>query len=147
MTTTPPDLLQRMAKYPQQLDDVMMKAGKASLLVIQENVPPYPPQPPNSHYRRTGTLGRSLGVGQTGGAVGMPDIFTVKKVGSHAYEGEFGSRLSYAPDVVGEGSQKPIFKAIGWFTTKTIAQRAAGKVVEVYEIAARKMAEFLEGRA
>ena len=48
ITTTPPDLLQRMERYPRQLDGVMQEAAKASLLVIQENVPAYPQQKPDS---------------------------------------------------------------------------------------------------
>jgi hypothetical protein len=144
-TTTPPDLLQRMAKYPKELDAAMQKATTAALLVVQENVPPYPPTLPNQKYRRTGTLGRSLGVGMNSGIVGTPDIRTVKKVGTTGYEGTFGSNLSYAAEVIGEGTQKPIHRG-RWWTMKTVAQRAVSKVIRVYEIASEQMVKFLDGR-
>lgn len=145
ITTTPPDLLQRMARYPDKLDRVMRTAAEASLLVIHENVPPYPDQLPDSSYVRTGTLGRSMGVGMTGGQLGKPSIYLTKKTGSGFYEGEFGSRLDYAPDVIGEGSQKPFFAARGWWTTKDIARLATSKIVQVYEAAARHLVAYLEG--
>lgn len=147
VTTTPPDLLQRMQRYPQKLDGVMRTAAEASLLVIHENVPPYPDQLPDSTYVRTGTLGRSMGVGMTGGQLGQPDIRTIKKVGSGFYEGEFGSKLDYAPQVIGEETQRPFFAARGWWTTRDIAKAATAKIVRVYEAAARNLAAFLDGRA
>ena len=147
ITTTPPDLLQRMERYPRQLDGVMQEAAKASLLVIQENVPAYPHQKPDSQYTRTGYLGRSMGAGQSGGAIGQPDIYVVKKVGEASYEGEFGSRADYAPQVIGEQSQKAFFKERGWWTTKTIAQKATEKVNKVYQMAAEKMVAWLDGKS
>lgn len=146
ITTTPPDLLRRMEKYPQQLDGVMRETARAALLVIQENVPAYPQQEPDSKYTRTGLLGRSMGVGQSGGQLGQPDIYLVKKVGDGSYEGEFGSNVDYAPQVIGEQSQKAFFKKRGWWTTKTIAQKATAKVNKVYELAAEKMAAWLDGK-
>lgn len=144
--TTPPDLLKRMERYPQQLDGVMQETAKASLLVIWENVPAYPTQKPDSSYVRTGLLGRSMGVGQSGGQIGQPDIYLVKKVGSGEYEGEFGSNVEYAPQVIGEQSQKPFFKERGWWTTKNIAKKATTKVNQVYEKAAERMAAWLDGK-
>jgi len=146
VTTVPPDLLQRMSRYQNQLDGVMKETATAALLVIQENVPAYPTQKPDSRYVRTGQLGRSMGVGQRGGMEGRPDIYLVKRMGDGGYEGEFGSNLEYAPQVIGEQSQKAFFKKRGWWTTKTIATRAAPKVIKVYEIASRKMAAWLEGK-
>lgn len=143
VTTTPPDLIQRMQRYPAQLDAAMQKTAKAAILTVHENVPPYPRRP-NSSYRRTGTLGRSLGVGQGGGPIGSADIMQVKRLGTGQYEGTFGSRLSYAPDVVGDPGQKPIHKGI-WWTITDVANRAAPKVVRLYEEVSKQMVKFLEG--
>lgn len=143
--TTPPDLLQRLNNYPRQTDAVMTKTTEAALLTIQEHVPSYPPELPNQRYRRTGMTGRSLGVGQSGGVVGPPDIKTVKKVGATGYEGTFGTRLSYAAEVIGDGTQKPIHRG-RWWTMKTVAQRATAKVIRVYEIASTELVKFLEGK-
>lgn len=145
--TTPPDLLQRMNAYPRQLDGVMQETAKAALLAVWENVPAYPPQKQGSRYVRTGLLGRSMGVGQSGGQLGQPDIYLVKKVGDGSYEGEFGSNVDYAPQVIGEQSQKAFFKERGWWTTKTIAQRATKKVNQIYEAAANRLAAWLDGKS
>lgn len=145
--TTPPDLLKRMSAYPDQLDGVMQEAAKAGLLIIHESVPPYPPQKQGSKYVRTGLLGRSMGVGQSGGQVGQPDIYLVKKVGEGSYEGEFGSNVEYAPKVIGEQSQEAFFKERGWWTTKTIAQKATAKINELYEKVAEQMAAWLDGKS
>lgn len=143
---TPPDLIKRMERYPQQFDGVMKESANASLLVIHENVPAYPKQLPSSKYTRTGLLGQSMGVGQTGGQIGQPNIYLTKKIGDGSYQGEFGSSLNYAPDVIGDGTQKAIFKSRGWWATNTIAKRAAGKIIKVYEIAAKKMTQFIDGK-
>lgn len=142
--TTPPDLLQRMSAYPDKLDGVMKTVGEAALVVIHENVPAYPPQKKDSTYIRTGLLGRSMGAAQSGGIIGEPDVYLLKKVGD-GYEGEFGSNVTYAPQVIGEQSQKPLFKERGWWTTKTIADKATAKVNQLYETAANKMAAWLNG--
>lgn len=141
--TTPPDLIRRMGNYPHRLDQAMKKTTEAGLLVVWEHVPSYPDRP-GSRYERTGQLGRSLGVGQNGGTLGVPDIFTVKKHGSTEWHGDFGSNLDYAQDVVGEFGQKPIHKGI-WWTMKTIAKRAAAKVIRLYENTSEEMVKFLEG--
>lgn len=142
--TTPPDLLQRMSKYPAQLDGVMRKTMEASILHLQASVPGYPPPPPNSNYRRTGQLGRSLGVAQEGGTIGPPSIKAIRKVGP-GYEGIFGTNLNYAPDVIGEGTQKAVH-AGRWWTMKTVADRAREGVVKLYQVAADRMAAWLDGR-
>lgn len=143
--TTPPDLLQRLgARYPQQLSAVMEKAMEASLLHIQGSVPGYPRPRPNQSYIRTGTLGRTLGVSQSGGPVGAPSIRLQKKVGS-VYEGEFGTNLSYAPDVIGDGTQKEIF-AGRWWTLATVAKRAAAGIVRMHETAIDELAKWIDGR-
>ena len=142
--TTPPDLIQRMQRYPQQLDATMNKTAAAAIVTVLENVPSYPRRP-NSSYRRTGTLGRSLGVGQGGAPIGSPDIMQVKRLGTGQYEGTFGSRLSYAPDVIGDPGQKPIHKGI-WWTIADVAKRATPKVIKLYEQVSEQMVKFLEGR-
>lgn len=145
VTTTPPDLFQRMQRYPQQLDTAASTTMQAALLHLQGSVPPYPAPPANSRYRRTGTLGRTLGVSQTGGVLGQPDIRLVRKLGSSGYEGAFGSNLNYAPDVIGEGTQKPFF-ATYWWTMKTVAENATAGIVRLYQVMADRMAAFLDGR-
>lgn len=141
---TPRDLMQRMARYPKKLDAVLKETNKASLLTLWEKVLPYPRRP-NSSYRRTGTLGRSLGVSMSGGQLGQPDILKQKKLGTTGYEGAFGSNLSYAGDVIGTQTQKPIHQGI-WWTISSVLKRAQAKIVSLHNIAAEEMAAFLDGR-
>jgi hypothetical protein len=140
----PPDLVQRMRRYPQRLDKLMRLNMKATLVVLQEHVPSYPSRPPNS-YVRTGELGRSLGSSQTGGAAGTPDIQVVKALGTGHYQGEFGSRLDYASYVVGDPGQAWMHRGI-WWTMGTIKKRAQAKIDRLWERMAERMARFIEGQ-
>ncbi len=141
---TPRDLMQRFSRYPNEFSRVMEKTMQASLLHVQSSVPSYPKPRPNQSYRRTGTLGRSLGVTQSGGPIGRATIQTTRKVGA-AYQGEFGSSLSYAPDVIGEGTQKEMF--VGrWWTLKTVAKRAMAGIIRLHDTAVDELARWLDGR-
>ena len=141
---TPRDLVQRFNRYPQQYYKVMEKTMQASLLHVQGQVPPYPRPRPNQTYRRTGRLGRSLGVSQTGGALGVASINTVRRIGA-GYQGEFGTNLSYAPDVIGEGTQRPLF--VGrWWTLKTVAKRSIVGIMKLHNAATEQLARWIDGR-
>lgn len=137
-------LINRMEKYPAELHRGQQITTDAALIVLWENVPPYPKQPGSgSEYQRTGTLGRTLGSGETGGTVGDPDIFTVKPLGTRGYEGKFGTRLSYAPYVIGDLTQA---RHMGyWWQMKDIAARSAAKIGRLFNELGEKMARFLEG--
>ena len=130
-------LRQRFGQYPQKFNQVIDKTLEASLLTIHENVPPYPVYP--SSYRRTGTLGRSIGVGNT-----RPDIYE-KKVGSGMFEATFGSRLNYAPFVIGETTQA---KHMGhwWTLDGTVYRKAAPKIERLFKIAVDRLAAWLDGK-
>ena len=140
------ELIKRMQAYPLELHKSMSQTMAASLLVFWESVPGYPPPPENSAYDRTGTLGKSLGSDIGGGmGGGEPSIFTIRPLGSTGYEGKFGTNLSYAERVIGEGTQAPAFEG-RWWIIKTVAERAAQKVNKLWQMLAEKMAAFLEGK-
>lgn len=119
---------EKFKNAPKTLEHNMDKAMKASLLTLQKNVPSYPPKPTDSAYVRTGTLGRSIGAGG-----GKPTIY------SHsAFEGRFGTNLSYAPYVIGPETQaymhKPGFKGRqGWWTMNTIKEKAIAKIMQIWD--------------
>lgn len=144
LTTTPPDLLKRLERYPKETEAVMRKTGEAALLILQEKVPPYPNPLPDQKYRRTGTLGRSLGASMGGGPIGRADVSEVKPIGSTGFEVRFGTNLHYAPDVIGP-NQKPLFRG-RWWTFQSIATRSRYKITKAYDITARKLVEFLDGK-
>ena len=147
MTTTievtydPPDLLERMARYPQELDEEMRTTAKKALFHLQGSVPEYPPPPAGSRYQRTGTLGRSIGLG------GPADVMMVKKVGG-GYESTLGTRLEYAPYVIGSSEDQPsqARHMSHWWTTQTIAEKAEPGIERLYNNSAERMVAFLEGQ-
>ena len=139
------ELLTKMQAFPVKLGQVMAKGMAASLTVIWEKIPPYPAPPADSSYRRTGTLGRTLGSSMRGSTSGgNPDIFTVKKLGA-GYEGRFGTRLNYAPYVIGDGTQSRAH-AGRWWTLRNVAEKAQSKILQVWTGIADKLAAYLEGK-
>ena len=135
---------ERMQKYPEKLDAGMREAMGATLLVMWENVPPYPPEPETSDYTRTGTLGRTLGAGVTGGkAGGKPEIYETKSIGG-GVEGRFGTRLNYAPYVIGDGTQAK--HMAHWWTLSVAVEKAQDKITRVWNALGRAMAKWMEGQ-
>lgn len=139
VTFTPPDLIQRMHRYPEQLKTEMQRTTTAALAHTQGSVPPYPPARPNSSYVRTGTLGRSIGLG------GRADIYEVRPLGGAGFEATLGTNLEYAPPVIGDGTQTGFFKSRGWWTMQTVLERARPGIERLYQAMARRMVEFLGG--
>jgi len=137
------ELNKKMWRWPMKYNKVIAKAHLTANLIIQENIPPYPPQPARFRYRRTGNLGRSFGVSMSGSAIGVPSIFTVRRVGG-GFESRVGSRLRYAADVVGD-VQKPFF-ATYWWKFSTTAGRSYGKIKDVFNIAVEELARYLTAR-
>lgn len=136
------ELIARMKQYPQQLNALSKTYMDAALIEVHSSVPPYPPPPEGSKYRRTGTLGRSMGVGFEGKPVGKPQVYESRKAGS-VYEGRFGTRLNYAPHVIGEGTQKLDW----WWTVKDVAEKASVGIIRIFNLMADKMAAFLERKS
>lgn len=139
------ELIQRMSDYPRQLKEAMKVAVDATLLALWGAVPPYPAPPQGSKYVRTGTLGRSLGSGDGGGASGgHPSIFTEKNLGNANFEARFGTNLEYAPYVIGDNTQAWMHQG-RWWVMADIATAAAQKISEIFNALADRLVEFLEG--
>lgn len=135
-------LMDRLRRYPEQYNRAINQFTEAGLYALQEHVPPYPPQPTTTSYRRTGMLGRSLGVSMQGGRVGRSEIFQVRKVGGY-HEGRFGTNLFYAEHVIGDNQAR----AMGhWWQMKDVPQRAMGKINALLQATLNALARFIEGR-
>lgn len=126
-----------MLKYkdaPKKLKSNMKKAMHASVDVLWENVPSYPPKPADTVYRRTGTLGRTLGSSQAGGKSGTsPTVYSYT-----ATEGKFGTNLNYARFVIDPEQQaymhRPGYKGRqGWWTMDTIKKKALDKIKQIWD--------------
>lgn len=132
-----------------EASDKFQKAAKvtmqASLDVLTESVPPYPTRYYSTGYKRTGTLGKTLGSSRLGGAKGKPEVYKVKEELSGFVSGEWGTNLDYAPFVIGEKEQAWMHRGV-WWTVKTVARIAESKIRRLWEIFAEEIAEYLEGR-
>ena len=136
VTFTPPDLPQRMARYPDLLAAETERTMTAALSHTQGSVPAYPPAPVGSRYVRTGTLGRSIGLG------GQADIYTVEKIGS-SYVATLGTRLAYAPRVIGEG-QEPPWSGY-WWKLSSVLKKAEPGITRLFEAMGRRLVARLGG--
>jgi hypothetical protein len=139
------ELIGKMTAYPQELVKTMAVGMSASLNIFWENVPPYPAARPESTYDRTGTLGKSLGSDQSGGATGNPSIYSIKQLGGGNFEGTFGTNLEYAPYVIGDTTQAEVHKG-RWWQMQTIAAKSTDKITQLWNSIGEKLAKFLDSK-
>jgi len=138
------ELQQRFKMYPVRWAQTMSTTMAAVLLTLQEKTPGYPPPPSSSNYRRTGTLGRTLGVSEGGGRIGQPTIFKIRKYGGGNFEGRYGTNLNYAPYVIGSrGTQSSFFGAY-WWQLDSVIGIAYQKIKSLFNTAAQELAAFLD---
>jgi len=137
------ELERRFSKWPVKFRQALRTTVGASLLIFWENVPGYPQQSPETDYRRTGTLGRTLGSSMTGGkAGGKPDIYGIQESSGYM-AGEFGTRLNYAPYVIGETQQARMHRG-RWWTIRTIAERSVSKITRAFVVMTEELAAWLD---
>lgn len=138
------ELQRRFQRWPGVFTQAMRKTTQAALYKVWELIPPYPPKPSTSTYDRTGLLGKTLGVSESGQRLGSkPDIFEVKRLGSGGHEGRFGTRLKYAPQVIGPGQVSPFTGY--WWTLGGVARGSQEAVLGLFRKMAQVMARWLEG--
>ena len=138
------ELQSRFKRWPEKFTARLGLVMRASLDVIWEHVPAYPSRPEKSTYIRQGLLGKSLGTDEQGNKVGTPDIYqVVNRTGFH--EASFGSKLDYAPYVIGEREQAWMHKG-RWWTIKTVAEKALPKLTRIFNQMAEQMAGWLDGK-
>ena len=136
------ELHARFRNFPQKWTKALGKTMQASLLILWGSVPKYPKPPVDSTYRRTGMLGRSMGVAIEGGRVGQPDIYEIRKLGGYQ-EARFGTRLRYAQYVIGE-RQAQIHQGRWWTLPKTVVDKAIPKINRAFEKLAVALAKYLD---
>jgi hypothetical protein len=139
VTTRPPDLERRLRNYPGKLAEEMEKTMNQAIHHVVGSVPEYPTQMPTK-YVRTGTLGRTIGIGS------QPDIFEVNRIGQ-GYEGRVGSNLSYAKYVIGTHTQAGHMRARNWWTMRTVAEKARPGIEKLFEKMAGRIASWIAGRS
>lgn len=119
------------ADMPNKMRKFLRTGMEQSLLVLHENVPPYPPAPATSSYIRTGMLGKSLGSSEAGGKAGTPTVYSIKSNDVQTI-GQFGTQLSYAKYVIDPDRQAYMHKG-RWWTMNTIKVKSEKKVIQVWE--------------
>ncbi len=132
------EVLGKLAAWPDKLQQVMDTLMNASLLALWEAVPGYPEPPEGSTYRRTGTLGRTIGVEHSG----EPEIYQVVANGGYT-EGHFGTRLEYAPYVIGE--RQAWMHRGRWWTILDVAAKATDKIRAIWQEGRQQMVNWFNG--
>jgi hypothetical protein len=131
------------SEYPMKAQSVFRKMIDTILLVLQGEIPGYPPKPSSSNYDRTGQLGRSLGSSQSGGMLGSPDIREIRQLGMGSYEGRLGSILEYASDVIGPKGIQRAFFAQYWWRLESVLGKSFSKIMGVVNRTVKRIAAFL----
>ena len=129
-------VIEKFRKAPKTINHEMNKTMNASLNLLHENVPPYAAKPADSTYRRTGTLGQSLGVSQSGKKAGKPTVYSVSGKGNNTV-GKFGTNLSYAQYVIDDDRQAYMHQG-RWWTMSTVLERAKTKIVQLWDAFIKK---------
>jgi hypothetical protein len=112
------------ADFPKFIADAMLQ----TVLFTQGKLPSYPPPPPASTYRRTGTLGRSI---TTLAGSDPYALSTVKPLGGEV-QGIIGTKLSYAPYVIDEERQAEAHKG-RWWTLQGVVRGLQDTIVKFFQ--------------
>lgn len=104
-----------------ELKRALTAGMEKGVLYVHQSVPPYPPAPAGSRYRRTGSLGRTVTAmaGQVQGAIGR-----VQPIAG-GVQGLVGSALPYAPPVIGE-AQAGMHRGRWWRLVDVVKQALPG---------------------
>lgn len=125
--------LQRNFARSRKIVEVEMRRGLEMIVrKIQAEAARYPPPPPASTYRRTGTLGRSI-VGE------------VKGLGREM-RGIVGSSIPYAQYVISEKKQAWMHRG-RWQTLEALKRKYADEIRAVFALAGTRIAAALVGGA
>jgi hypothetical protein len=80
-----------------------------------------------------------------GGRLNKPQIYTILD-GAQFIRGSLGTRVKYAPDVIGpRGIQKMPFRSY-WWRLDDVTVPSRPKIQAIFEKAVQALAEFLDGR-
>lgn len=111
--------LDRIANgIPPELSQAMTKA----VLYVHSQVPAYPAASPDSRYRRTGTLGRTI---TAMGSASGPALSRVESAGGQVL-GYVGSSVKYAGYVIDEQDQAWMHKGRWWTLQSVVAASREG---------------------
>jgi hypothetical protein len=111
----------------------MVMGMEKAILAGQGGIPPYPPKPPTSTYRRTGTLGRSLTTWHS------RDANALARVEEHmnSVVGYIGTRVVYAPYVIDRYRQAWMHRG-RWYKLQDVIMGLRARIVKAFREGYRK---------
>lgn len=121
------ELVRKAQRMGRDTGPMLTRTMDRAVKYVHSQVPPYPPAPPDSRYRRTGLLGRSI-------------TTEVRALGGTTV-GVIGTNVAYAPDVIssepanGAGPQAWYHKRTGWYTLQGVVAKAERQIVVIFEAA------------
>jgi hypothetical protein len=124
-------VVRRFTNFNRQWYTEQIKATNEAGDYVLGSLPPYPPQPAGSRYKRTGTLGKTLNRKAQRGRGGVI--------------GTIGSPIIYSPFVIsttkqrGRGPQTTFHKLHGWWTLQNEVKRLKKGIINVYKSALRRV--------
>lgn len=110
------------------------RAMKRAVLYVHSQTPPYPPPPPGSRYRRTGTLGRTI---TAMGSASGPALSRVETAGGTVV-GYVGSSVKYAGYVIDEENQAWMHKG-RWWTLQSVVAKSRDGIRRIFDDAISKL--------
>lgn len=116
------EVLAKWDKAPQVIEKHLGDAAEALLLGIAKDLAQYPPIPPQSTYRRTGTLGKTW-------TAARPDI----TASGAKFEGSIGNSTPYGPWVQASEFQTWYHGKAGWKTDEQAIQEHAQDAKERFD--------------
>lgn len=128
------ELIRLLKQFPDVVKKEIRGVMDKGLLLMQADAADYPPPPPGSTYRRTGTLGRLWTSAQ--------HRFSVK---GDVLEGRVGNATPYGPYVQSEARQAAVHQG-RWKTVEQIMRDAEPEINELLDQAGRNLAREFEGR-
>lgn len=118
------------ARFPKFTQDATLKA----VLYVHQNMPDYPPKPPNSTYDRRFLLFKSV----THMKTKHPEALSRVEPRFGSVTGIVGTRLSYAPWVIDKSRQTRTHKAHGWWNLQDVVKGMRTGIYNVYRQAMKK---------
>lgn len=113
--------LRMLEKGQRGVERALRDAVNRTLLLLQDRIAMYPPPPPNSTYRRTGTLGRRW-------MTARPHIFVKKRM----LEGVIGNNTRYAPYVQARDTQARVHRG-RWRTIEDVIEQSRDDAQRILE--------------
>jgi len=132
-------ILDRFRHIKNNTSEVLEESMEEAVLFVHSQVPPYPPPPEGSTYRRTMTLGRSITT-MKGKSPTAESRVKVKSLG--VVLGYIGTNVKYAPYVISRVDQAMTHKG-RWYTLESVVEKAKSGINKIFR---KNIRNLLKGK-